>query len=118
MSRERRLTKSEQFAAVNYGGTTHYSGLAILKILANGLEYNRYGFVVGRRVGKAVVRNRVRRLLRESARCLASRQGWDVVLIARRQADQAGYYEIKRVVNQLLTRAGLAASEGGLSNQA
>lgn len=44
----------------------------------------RVGYVVSRRVGNAVQRNRARRLLRESIRLLAGRllPGWDIVLIA------------------------------------
>lgn len=47
----------------------------------------RVGYVVSRRVGNAVQRNRARRLLRESIRLLAGRllPEWDIVLIARQE---------------------------------
>jgi ribonuclease P protein component len=47
----------------------------------------RVGYIVSRRIGNAVQRNRARRLLRESVRLLAGRllPEWDIVLIARRE---------------------------------
>lgn len=112
ISREKRLTKSEQFAAVSHKGATYTSRLAVLKTLPNGLGHNRYGFVAGKKVGKAVVRNRAKRLFRESVRSLRARQGWDVVLIGRSPAAGAGYHEVKAAVGQLFTRAGLLDAEG------
>ena len=81
----------------------------MLKALPNDLEWNRYGFVAGKRVGKAVVRNRVKRLLREVARSTPTKQGWDIVLIARARAASASYHELDAVVKGLLRRAGIMA---------
>lgn len=77
---------------------------------ANGLPHNRFGFVTARAVGKAVVRNRVRRRLREAARSLPLKGGWDVVVIARRSAAEATYRELRETMASLLTRAGLTVS--------
>lgn len=45
----------------------------------------RLGIVTGRRIGNAVVRNRIKRRLREIGRCLHPRiaGGWDLVVIVR-----------------------------------
>ena len=80
--------------------------------MPNGLERNRYGFVVGKRVGKAVVRNRVKRLLREVTRSAPTKSGWDMVLIARNPAAAADYYQIGSAVAGLLRRAHVLADNG------
>lgn len=87
------------------------SNLVVLRALPNGLSLSRYGISVSKRVGKAVVRNRVKRLLRESMRVKHIKPGWDVVLVARAASAGASYVNLDKSVNGLLTRAGLLARE-------
>lgn len=105
MGEKERLRKNSQFAAVYERGRTWANDFVVLKTLSNGLEWNRYGFVTGKRIGKAVVRNRVKRLLREIARATSMETGWDVVFIARSQAVEANYHELEASVAGLLRRA-------------
>ncbi len=79
--------------------------LLVLRSLPNELEHNRYGFVTSKRVGNAVVRNRVRRRLREAVRSLTNRPGYDVVISAKTAAAQADFHRLKRAVSDLLARA-------------
>lgn len=79
----------------------------VMKALPNGLDLSRYGFSINRRVGGAVVRNRVKRLLREILRETPLRPGWDIILLARSAAAKASYAELKEEVGNLLVRAGL-----------
>jgi ribonuclease P protein component len=58
-------------------------------------------------VGKAVVRNRVRRRLREIARSLPLAEGFDVVITARPEAAGAAFRELKAETELLLRRARL-----------
>lgn len=69
----------------------------------------RAGFTVGKRVGGAVVRNRVKRRLREIVRHAQGSlaPGWDVVLNARPPAAGATYAELEAETRNLFTRAGL-----------
>ena len=77
----------------------------VMRVRANGTGKTRIGFSVSRRLGKAVVRNLVKRRLREAARSATLPAGWDVVLIARIGAARASYAELLKAVMDLSGRA-------------
>jgi ribonuclease P protein component len=104
---EQYLTKSVQYALVYNKGSSWVNNLLVMKALSNGLALSRYGFSVSRRVGKAVVRNRVKRLLREILRAASLQPGWDIIFIARSYAAGVNYAELEAAVKDLLSRAGL-----------
>ena len=83
--------------------------MLVLSLLPNGLPYSRFGFSVSSRIGNAVVRNRLKRRLRESIRLRQEliEPGWDVVFIARRPIGNADYHQIDAACARLLRRAHL-----------
>jgi len=104
---EQYITKTAQYEAVRRRGTSQVNGVFVVRTLPNGFPYSRYGFSVSRRVGNAVVRNHVKRLLREVLRQERLRPGWDIVVIARPAAAVAGYVAVKKKVTSLLLRSKL-----------
>ncbi|MDI6857889.1 MAG: ribonuclease P protein component [Dehalococcoidia bacterium] len=110
MRRAQRLTKSKDFTTVHKKGRSVADRLLVLRFMENRLARNRYGFVVSRRVGKAVVRNRVRRRLREAIRAEGLKGGWDVVVIARAGAAEADYQALRRSLVRLVEKGGLKES--------
>jgi len=108
---EQYLTKSAQYALVYEKGRTWVNELLVMKALPNGLAISRYGFSISGRVGKAVVRNRVKRLLREILRLTPLQPGWDIVFIARPRAAGVKYAELEKSVKELLSRARLLAEK-------
>jgi len=107
MRKDQSLRKTKDFAAVRREGRSWPDSLLVLAARRNGLEFSRFGFTVGKRVGNAVVRNKVKRRLKEAVPFEQVQQGWDIVLIARRDASSAEYHRLKRSMAGLLRRAGV-----------
>lgn len=79
--RAHRLTREAQFRTLLARGFRHSTPHLVVHLLVNELGHSRLGLTVPRKVGTAVVRNRVRRRLRE-----AFRRGWRF-LLADKPAD-------------------------------
>jgi len=101
------LTKRTQYALVYQQGSAYLDNLIVMKILPNRLNFSRYGFSVTKKVGKAVKRNRVKRLLKEIVRLQLIKPGWDIVFIARSRAAAVDYHQLVKTVTELLARARL-----------
>jgi ribonuclease P protein component len=108
-----RLTSTADFRLAREQGKAFKDRRLVVLVRPNGLEKSRVGFVTSGRIGGAVQRNAVRRLLREAARALVPRLagGHDVVVIATRQAVGASYRQIGESLQALWRRAGLIAEQ-------
>ena len=79
----------------------------------NGTQENRIGLTVSAKLGHAVVRNRVRRRLREIYRLHEDqfRPGWDIVVVARSRAVDAPYQKLERAYLSQADKLGLLIHE-------
>jgi ribonuclease P protein component len=109
VNRRFRLTRSSDFQQVRERGRSYAHPLLVLAALPNQETHSRFGVVAGRAIGKAVQRNRAKRLLRNALHPFVPSvlAGWDVVLIARRPLMEASFQQIQIALLTLLRRSHL-----------
>jgi ribonuclease P protein component len=80
--REARLVRRGDFDAVYRAGKRRSSSHFTVFFRANQLPVSRFGFSIKKALGGAVVRNRIRRRIREIVRChrMEIPAGWDILI--------------------------------------
>ncbi|OGO56152.1 MAG: ribonuclease P protein component [Chloroflexi bacterium RBG_16_70_13] len=103
------LSRPQDFAALQEHGAMRSHPLLAARTRRTDLETTRFGLATGRVLGSAVVRNRVRRRLREALRVMAPsfQPGWDVLIIARPAIVAADHEAVVTALGRLLGRAGV-----------
>ena len=97
------------FRQVYARGKSRANGLLVLYVLENGLQMRRLGVSVSKKVGNAVVRNRVKRLVKEAFRQLEEDlpNGLDMVFVARaasgRLERDGSFLKVRSAVSHLLS---------------
>ena len=89
------------------------NGCLVLYARKNRTSTNRVGITGGKKLGHAVVRNRVRRRLREVYRLNEDKfqPGWDIVVVARTKAINASFQTLTNNYLSLARKAGILISE-------
>ena len=85
------------------------NGMIVLYARKNRTSTNRVGITVSKKLGHAVVRNRVRRRLREVYRLNEEKfqPGWDIVVVARTKAVHADFQKLTNAYLHLADKAGI-----------
>jgi ribonuclease P protein component len=112
-----RIVRGSDYRAIYDAGLKLYSDSFVLFARANSLGHHRLGITVSRKIGGAVVRNRVKRLFREIFRKSAAEipPSFDIVINARRGSAEAGYAQLQKeylAVVGKMCRAGNGGSSG------
>jgi ribonuclease P protein component len=118
--RRRRLSRSGEFERVYREGRSHAGRHLVVYAFPreDASEEPRLGVSVGRKLGGAVERNRVKRMLREAFWATADelKEGHDFVIVARpeagRLATEEGGRGVEEALREVLAAAGLAKEDG------
>ena len=96
-----------------YATNGYANGLLVLYARRNRSDRNRIGITSGKKLGHAVVRNRVRRRLREVYRLneAAFQPGWDIVIVARSKAVTADFTALTAAYLSLAKKAGVLVED-------
>jgi ribonuclease P protein component len=113
MQRRSRLTGNKRFSQIHQEGSSAANRFLVIRFLANGLDQSRFGILTSKRIGNAVVRNKVKRRLREAIRSNRIKSGWDALFIARKGSDKASYQELRQAADNLLRRSHLVDTGDG-----
>jgi len=100
---------NKEFKRLYYRGGSFVSREMVLYLIPNGLHINRLGITVSKKIGSAVIRNRVRRRIKESYR-LTEQQlkcGYDLCFVARSRAVEADFKKLQASMTFLLKKSGL-----------
>lgn len=112
LRRSHRLAGREAFARVLHAGMRRAHGPLAVQAMANDLGHPRLGIVIGRRVGTAVRRNRIKRLIREAFRLMQHDLpgGFDLVVLVRPHEPMPAA-EYRKLLFGLLDRIRFAAEK-------
>ena len=107
------LKKNSDFRRLYARGKSAANAYVVLYCRRNRTGENRLGYTVSTKLGHAVVRNRVRRRLREIYRLNSPRlkSGWDIVVVARTRCVGADYHKMEAAFLRACGDLGLVREE-------
>lgn len=108
-----KLRKNYEFKKVYKEGRYYADKYVVIYVIKNNMGLNRIGLSVSKKVGNSVVRNRVRRRMKEIYRRFAgtTKQGYDIVFTARIGIGSVDFSVIENSMEAALKRARLQKSE-------
>ncbi len=106
-----RLKNPQEFSVVYKQGKPNFGKYVVVSVLPIDKSVSRVGFAVGKKVGNAVARNKIKRRLRAIMQSQAKRvsPGFDVVIGAKQKSVTASYRELEDDLGRVLKKSGLVA---------
>ena len=102
------INENSDFKRLYYRGKSCVKKRLVLYYRKNRFTYNRLGITVSPKVGNAVTRNRLRRIIKETYRLTENLvQGYDIVIVARKSSCNANFYEIGNDLKSAILESGL-----------
>ena len=109
LKEENRLIKRKEFGYIYKHGKYSYNNYLTLMYVPTKLKNPRIGFSINKKTGKAWLRNKLKRQLREIVRELVDNLNptFNYVFVTKPEIATLNFNEIKDAVNELLTKANL-----------
>ena len=107
LPKENRLKKKKDFEKLLKEGNSFKEKFLVLKINKNNLDNNRFGFIVSKKISKkAVIRNKIKRWLREIVRKGINnyQKGFDAVVIALPGIELKNFGEVSQALERILKK--------------
>ncbi len=119
LPKENRLKKNSQFTYIYKHGLSKHSKFLLVSYLKTKYQPFKIGFTVSKKIGKSVIRSKVKRYLREATRLELRNinNGYNYVFIAREGIDQLNLEELRKIIIELLTKAGVYKKVESVENK-
>ena len=103
------LKKPSEFSKVYKRGKSFADKNIVVYYMPNQLGITRVGFSISKKVGNSVVRNRVRRLIRESFRVNFEFVGtYDIIFVARVRSNEVEYHEMTKSLKYIFRKISIS----------
>ncbi len=104
MDKKYRIRKNVEFKQVYSGGKNYWNRNLTLYVKRNNLDGSRYGITITKKIGSAVVRNRIRRRIKEIYRLNFYRikDGYDLVFIPKKNVQEISYKQLESALIHIL----------------
>ena len=109
LPKENRLKKNNQFSYIYKHGQTKHTSILSLSFVKTKFKPFKVGFTVSKKIGKSVVRSKVKRRLREAFKKLINsvNENYNYIFIARPGIENATFEEISVAIIKLLEKSNL-----------
>jgi ribonuclease P protein component len=109
MNKYESLKNNREFRKVYDNGKSLSNRFLVMFYIKNGLSFNRIGFSTTKKLGNAIIRNRIKRLIKEAFRLNSENidNGYDIIFLARIRSNTSNYKDIEKSVLNLLKRTKL-----------
>lgn len=115
MKKTEAIKLNKEFKSLYYRGGCFVSKRIVIYLRKNKFnkDINRLGLTVSKKIGNAVMRNKVRRRLKEIYRLNEDRllSGYDLVIVARSTAADASYFELDKDMTYLFRKSGILSEK-------
>lgn len=104
MEKKYKVRSNREYRKIYDKGQSKANKHLVVFYKPNGLAYSRIGFTATKKLGNAVIRNKVRRLMKESYYQVQDKviNGYDIVILARVSANSIDYLSMKSAVSHIL----------------
>lgn len=107
------VKSSREFTRTIKRGKSSSDNYILIFIYPNHLKTNKIGISIGKKVGNSVVRNKVKRLIKENYRLIEEdlKTGYDIIFIPREACKDADFWNIKKSILKSLKKLDILCKE-------